>query len=98
MSKFFVTTVNSKDAHGSSRCIGYFDSLKAAIHVATKNPAFLAEAGHYDQVVIEEVAAGMYSYCHPEDQIWFKFEKQKGKLVAVKIPNPYKSTVGWSIG
>jgi hypothetical protein len=98
MSKFFVTTTYSNDPHCRGRCIGYFDTLKEAVKVATSSPEFFCEAGYYDLVVIEEIKPGVYSYCSPEKQLWYKFTEVKGKLVAKKIENPYKSTVGWAIG
>lgn len=96
--KFFVTTLNSNPTDHRSRCVGYFDTLKEAIEVATKNPEFFSEAGYYDLVVIEEIGSGTYNYCSPNRSVWYRYEEVNGKLIAKKIKNPYQSTVGWAIG
>lgn len=91
---FFVTTLHDKDIH-STRCVGYYKTLKDAKQCVEENWGHISEFD-YKFAVIEEFPDGIYP--HTISEHWYKLVIKDDRYVECGKPEIYKNTVGFGIG
>ena len=80
----------------SNRAVGYAHKFEDADRWVRENVMSLNECGHYPYAVIEPVVEGIY--CHPREEHWYKFDREKDRYEPCEKPDRFKQVIGWSLG
>lgn len=82
----------------SKRTVAWFSKQENAKRIVEINDLDIREGGGYDYAVIEKVPEGTYAMpIQFSDEIWYKWDKKKGKYLLSKKPHSLRWGVGFSI-
>lgn len=75
-----------KSEHSLGDTIGIFKDKDEALKRILNNQLDMSENGYYKYVVLFPINEGLYSVSNPENEKWYKWDKENKKYITIDRP------------